>query len=282
MKTILDVIKLTSDYLGQRTIINPRREAEQIIADALGINRLDLYLDFERPLTEDELVKCRQSLTRRSKGEPSQYIRGSVDFFDCTFKVNQAVLIPRHETEILVDKIAKDLEKSDIQEKTLWDICCGSGCIGISLKKRFPELEVVLSDLSMEALEVARENAQINGVEVEFLQGNLLTPFADRKTNYLVCNPPYISQKDYLHLEREVREFEPRQALVGGERGDEVYEALARDLLNYLKPGAKVWLEIGTGQGNQVKSHFGSERYKEIRIENDWAAHERFFFLEIE
>jgi len=282
MKTILEVIKLCSDYLQQRSISNARREAEQLIADALDVKRLDLYLDFERPLTEEELAKCRLSLARRGKGEPAQYIRGKVDFFDCTIKVTPAVLIPRHETEILVDKIAKELEECDLNGKVLWDVCCGSGCIGISLKKRFPMLSVLLSDLSLPALEVARENALANAVDVEFLQGDLLSPFVGRKSDYLVCNPPYISQNDYLALEREVRDFEPRQALVAGDRGDEIYQMLSLQLPEHLNSGAKVWFEIGTGQGNQVKSHFESERYRQIRIENDWAAHERFFFLEIE
>lgn len=282
MKTILEVIKLSSDYLQQRSISSARKEAEQLIADALMVKRLDLYMDFDRPLTEDELVKCRQSLARRAKGEPSQYIHGSVDFFDCSFRVNPSVLIPRQETEILVDKIAQVLTVDNLSEKVLWDVCCGSGCIAISLKKRFPLLTVVASDLSPQALAVARENATLNGVEIEFLQGDLLTPFQGRKTDYLVCNPPYINTKDYFNLEREVRDFEPKMALLAGDRGDEIYKRLSENLLNYLNPRAKVWFEIGTGQGDLVKSCFESQLYKEIRVENDWAAHERFFFLEIE
>lgn len=282
MKTILEIIQLSRDYLEQRSIAHARREAEQLIADVLGLKRLDLYVHFERPLTEEELTQCRSALLRRGKGEPSQYIRGHVDFFDCTFRVNPAVLIPRQETEILVDKIAQTLEKNAFQGKTLWDMCCGSGCIGISLKKRFPALNVVLSDISPQAIEVARENARLNAVDVECLEGDLFAPFAGRQTDYFVCNPPYIGEKEYLTLDREVQGFEPRQALVAGERGDEMYSAIARHLPQFLLPGGKAWFEVGTGQGSQVKSYFGAPCYTRIAVENDWAGHERFFFLEIE
>lgn len=135
MKTLLEILTLSTNYLQQQGFKNPRRQAEDLISEALGLQRLGIYLEFDRPLSESELEICRNYLARRSKGEPLQYIKGETEFYGCRICLNQNVLIPRQETEILVDLIAKRLEKEDLSRKTLWDVCCGSGCIGIALKK---------------------------------------------------------------------------------------------------------------------------------------------------
>lgn len=132
MRTLLDILTLSTNYLQQHGIQNPRRQAEELMSDVLGISRLNLYLEFERPLSESELEVCRERLSRRAKGEPLQYIKGEMDFYGCRIFLNRDVLIPRQETEILVDLIAKQLEKEELQNKCLWDVCCGSGCIGIA------------------------------------------------------------------------------------------------------------------------------------------------------
>jgi release factor glutamine methyltransferase len=282
MQSVLEILSLCTTYLKERGVINPRRQAEELMSDALGIDRLQLYMNFERPLTEGELVICRERLIRRTKGEPLQYIRGHVDFYDCSILVSPAVLIPRQETEILVDKIVNYLKKQDIKEKSLWDVCCGSGCIGIALKKHFPNLEVYLSDVSPEALSLAAQNAERNGVKVHLKEGDLLTPFKGQKAHFLTCNPPYVKESEYVTLDREVQRHEPQLALVAGQRGIEFYERLAQELPGYLYPRAAVWFEIGQGQGEEVKALFKEESWKNQQVENDWAGHNRFFFLENE
>jgi release factor glutamine methyltransferase len=282
MKTILEIITLSADYLQKKGIPNFRRQAEDLVADALDMKRLDLYLRFDQPLNDEEMDRCRQFLQRRTLREPQQYIKGSVDFFDCTINVNPHVLIPRQETEILVDTIAKSMKDNELEGKSLLDLCCGSGCIGISLKKRFPQLHVILSDLSADALAVAKENAKNNEVEIEFLQGDLLAPLANKKVDFIVCNPPYLTVKEFVESEPEVQLYEPRQALVGGESGLEFYERLAKELKNHLSVGAKVWLELGSTQGEAIKTIFESGNWKKSTVEKDWAGHDRFFFLEIE
>ena len=282
MKTLLEILTLSTDYLQQRGIQNPRRQAEELISDALGMQRLKLYLEFDRPVSEPELELCRLRLARRAKGEPLQYIKGDMEFYGCSLFLNKDVLIPRQETEILVDMIANQLEKEELQGKCLWDICCGSGCIGIALKKKFPQLKVVLSDISKEALQVARKNAETNQVEVEFLQGDLLKPFAGCKTNYLVCNPPYIAEHEFPGLEVEVRSFEPREALVSGPTGLEIYARLAVELKEFLTSQAKAWFEIGSTQGPDIYEMFHKAGWGICRVEKDWAGHDRFFFLENE
>ena len=160
MRTLLEILTLTTEYLQQQGIQNPRRQAEDLISDVLDMPRLKLYLEFDRPLSESELELCRQRLARRAKGEPLQYIKGEVEFYGCRIGLSRDVLIPRQETEILVDIIAKQLEKENLEGKSLWDVCCGSGCIGIALKKKFPQLKVILSDISQEALIMAKKMRQ--------------------------------------------------------------------------------------------------------------------------
>lgn len=280
MKSLQEVLTLSSQYLEERGIHHPRRQAELLLCDALGLSRMQLYLEFERPLTEPELTLCRERLIRRAKGEPIQYIHGAVEFYGTKLKVNPAVLIPRQETEILVDKIVQALRNLPVQDRILWDLCCGSGCLGIALKKYFPGLQVTLSDISIDALNLAQLNAANNQVEVECLQGDLLKPFKDRKAHFVVCNPPYLSKDEYQQLDREVKEYEPSKALVAGLKGTEYYESLAVELPRYLHPGARVWLEIGYLQGESVRALFASDqRWTEIKLEKDWAGHDRFICL---
>jgi release factor glutamine methyltransferase len=280
MITIKEVLQKSAAFLEEKGVPQSRRQAEEVIADSLELARLELYLQFDRPLVNDEVEKCRQALLRRSKGEPCQYIRGRVEFHDCVFDVDSNVLIPRQETEILVGMIMKDLEHCDLQGKVLWDLCTGSGCIGITLKKRFPELQVILSDASESALEMAGRNALKNGVEVDCILGDLLTPFQNRKAHFVVCNPPYIADREFEGLEREVKEFEPKTALVSGTSGLEFYERLSADLPGLLYQNGRVWLEIGTGQGEAVLKLFSGGRWTNARYLPDWSSHDRFFFVE--
>ena len=202
-------------------------------------------------------------------------MRGGVGFAGAPIEVNPSVLTPRPETEILADWIVKR-----IKGKTLWDLCTGSGALGIALKKARPHLQVTLSDLSPEALALAGRNAEKNGAPVELLLGDLLAPFQGRQVEAVVCNPPYISEKEYLEISPSVRDFEPRGALVGGEMGTEVYERLARELPPYLTPGGQLFLEIGASQGEAVKEIFHSFAWGQRELVKDWSGKDRFFFLE--
>lgn len=274
MKTILEILNLAADHLEQKGVDQPRRQAEEVIADALEIKRLDLYLRFDQPVSEDELQRLRQVVSRRAEREPPAYISGRVEFADCLIEVNSDVLIPRPETEILIQQI-------ELHDGVLWDICTGSGCIAIALKKRFPSLEVFASDISIEALSVAEKNSQTNGVDITFLQGDLLAPFAGKKADFIICNPPYISEEEYEALDPEVKR-EPRGALVGGVDGLEYYRRLAADLPIYLNPKGRVWFEIGFNQGEKVKEIFSGSCWKNVHFSSDWSGHDRFFSLEFE
>ena len=282
MKTLGDVLKLATDFLKERQDSHPRRHAEDLLSFVLKEPRLNLYLQFDRPLQEGELSHYRMLLKRKATGEPVQYICGETTFFGCHLRITPDVLIPRPETEILLQKGSDQIKDIPLSGKKAWDVCCGSGCIGLGLKKRFPELSVTLSDCSEKALSLARENAGSNQLEVEILYGDLLSGFKGRKADYVFCNPPYISKNDFTSLDPSVKNFEPVLALVGGDSGLLFYERLSRELPDYLEPQAQVFLEIGNDQGKSLLDLFSQECWRAKRVEKDWAGHDRFFFLEFE
>jgi release factor glutamine methyltransferase len=248
----------------------------------IKLKRLDLYMQFDRPVLEMELEILRSFLKRAARGEPVEYIIGEVSFYHCNIHVSPDVLIPRPETEILVDQACRKIGVSSFQKKTAWDLCTGSGCIGIAVKKACPELDVCLSDISEKALAVAAVNAGRNSVQVELLHGDLLTPFAGRKADVIFCNPPYVTSKEWMSLDRSVKDFEPQSALVGGEDGLSFYRRLRDELPPFLNPQAKIFFEMGAGQGPAILEMFVGMPWKGARVEKDWAGHDRFFFLEFE
>lgn len=282
MRALGEVLLATTQFLTQKGVSRSRRVAEEIIAHSLSLKRLDLYLQFDRLLLEEELEKMRCLLKRTAQGEPIEYIVGALSFYGVHLKVTPAALIPRPETELLVEMACKELGKKSLEGKSAWDVCTGSGCIGIALKKKYPQLLLSLADVSSKALELARENALANGVDVEFLEGDLLEPFAARKADFVFCNPPYVSEEEYSSLDAAVRCFEPKLALVGGTDGLSFYRRLKKSLVDYLNPGAKMFFEIGANQGASLLELFSEGPWKNVRVERDWAGHDRFFLLEFE
>jgi release factor glutamine methyltransferase len=280
--TVQEALSKVIAAFHNHNLVDAKRQSEDLLCELLNCSRAELFSHPKRQLNAHEEDTLNKWVKRRLQGEPLAYLSGKVTFYNCLIQVNPAVLIPRPETEILVDKIVTALKKEDLQGKVLWDLCCGSGCIGIALKKALPALSVFLSDLSEEAIALTAHNATLNGVEVTCFQGDLFSPFQGRKTNYFVCNPPYISENEYVILDKEVKEYEPHLALVAGKRGLEFYERLAQELPQYLYPHARVWLEIGYQQGFAVQKVFQAPFWKKKIIENDWAGHHRFFFLENE
>jgi release factor glutamine methyltransferase len=280
MKMLTEVLGLASQFLNDKKISRSRRTAEELLGFTLKLKRMDLYMQFDRPLLEEELEVFRSLLKRAAKGEPVSYITGEVLFYDCAIKVTPDVLIPRPETEILVDLACKQIKH--LSEKVVWDLCTGSGCIGIAVKKACPDLKVTLSDISAQALSIAAENAKENQVDVKVVQGDLLTPFAGAKADFIFCNPPYVSPGEYKELDSSVRDYEPKIALVAEEEGLALYRRLKEELPHYLNPGAKIYLEIGSKQGKAVLDLFSGAPWKGARVEKDWAGHDRFFFLEFE
>ncbi len=281
MKLLGEVLNLSIQYLKEKNIASSRLVAETLLSHVLDLKRMDLYLRFECPLEEKELSAFRSLIKKASLGEPVEYILSTASFYGLNLEISPHVLIPRPETEILVDFVAKFLEQ-DVEGKVLLDLCSGSGCMGLSLKKKFPSLSVTLSDISPDALSLSKKTAEKNNLDVSYLQGDLLSPFASKKADYVVCNPPYISEPEYESLDVSVKGYEPKLALVGGETGLEFYQRLALDLPAHLNPKAKVFLEIGMTQGEALNKIFSNPCWVKKELRQDWSGKDRFFFLEIE
>lgn len=279
MKSIRDILLLSQEHLESKQVPSPRRRVEELLCHVLKLPRVELYLQHERPLEADELQQCRAGLKRLANREPWQHLVGEVPFLDCNIRVTPDVLIPRHETEWIADRVCSAIESSGIASPVVWDICTGSGCLALAIKQRVPSARVVGCDISAKALAVAKENGRRNGLEVEWVEGDLMEPLSG-SVDFIVSNPPYISESEYQELEPEVRAYEPKLALVGGEDGLRVYQALAEQVRQLENRPRAVWLEIGKDQGSAVKKIFSEQGMDGGRVECDLSGHPRLFFLE--
>lgn len=250
----------------------------RLVSFVLNINFSQISLEHDRVLSLEELMEIEGFLARLNQGEPYAYIVGFVDFYHAVIKVNPNVLIPRYETEILVDKILA--KKAHQKKMKVLDLCCGSGAIAIALKKERPSWEVYASDISDQALNLAGENAKNNHVDIDFRKGDLFEPFdKDEKFDLIVCNPPYISEQEYQSLERSVKDYEPKLALTPGVSGLEIYKRIAESIHLHLSRAGCLALEIGYNQKTPLLEIFFNKS-SHITTEKDYAGLDRFIFLE--
>ena len=284
MITVLDVLQKTTQWLESRGFERSRREAEAILEYALGWKRMDLYLKHHFPLNPEEVDRIRDYLKKRSTGMPLAYVHGSVEFDGLHLKVTPDVLIPRPETEEMVVLISSILDKKGLNQSSIkiWDICTGSGCLAIALKKRYPMAEVYMSDLSSGALEIARLNAHENACEIQSGLGSFLEPFKGQTFDLIVSNPPYLAEHEYPDLDIQVKDFEPKLALVSGDTGLEAYKHFALNLHNFLNPGGLACFEIGYSQSEALKAIFMDNGWKKYWTEKDICQKNRYFLIERE
>ncbi len=239
---------------------------------------------FLQTFSANELLSCKDRLlpllARLKSGEPLDYILGVKDFYGLKLKVNRDVLIPRQETELLMHEIIQKCQGREINN--IFDICCGSGAMGLSLKKNFPKANVSLSDISEKALAVAKENAKINDLDVTFCQGDLLKPLVGKKADLIVCNPPYISIDEYDEVESSVKNFEPAIALVAEDNGLALYKRMAEMLPEVCHSKTFVAFEIGYKQKRPLEKIFLKHPFSNLEFKTDLSGLDRFFFLEIE
>lgn len=270
--TVLKLLRWTADYFAGRGIDSPRLDAELLLADTLRLDRVGLYLNFERPLQADELTVYREKVRRRAGREPLAYILGETEFWSLPFTVTPAVLIPRPDTELLVEEALKRLTGA----AWVLDVGTGSGALAITLAHECPECRSVAIDVSAEALAVAAENARKNGVaeRIEFRHADLAAlpagPF-----DLIIANPPYIPRDDLAMLMPEVRDFEPQLALDGGHDGLDAYRALARQAGAIVAPEGWLLVEVGIGQASAVQELFAGAGLTELFVSRDLAGIER-------
>ena len=253
--TIRKVLEWTAKDLAARELLSPRLDAELIIAHALGLERIGLYLEYERPLETRELASIRRLVERRRAFEPIAYLLGYREFYGRRFSVDRAVLIPRPETEGLVEKALERLDSG--APGAVLDLCTGSGAIAITLATERPELEVWATDLSEDALKVARGNAASLGVEssLRWFQGDLWNSLSEGvRFPLVVSNPPYILDGELEGLQPDVSRWEPRLALAGGEDGLELCRRILARASEFLQPGGTLLMEIGQGQSEALRT----------------------------
>lgn len=266
-----DVLRASTEHLERKGVPSPRVDAEHLLAKALGLTRIELYTEHDRPLTEAELAACRALLERRGRREPLAYILGEWGFRRLTLKVDRRALIPRPETEVVVERCLARL--AGVSEPEVLDVGTGSGVIALAIADEREDARVTAIDRSPEALALARENAELTALapRVRLLKHDLAEGLPGGPYDLVVSNPPYVDPDEIETLEPEVRDWEPREALVG--RG--LTEAVAEGALAVLRPGGALVLEVADGSAAAVAGLLRSLGYQAVQATSDLGGRER-------
>ncbi len=264
--SLLDLLQKGAAFLEKHGIEHARLETERLISATLSLSRVQLYLQYDRPCTEDEKTTLREQLMRRAKGEPLQYILGYADFYNQRLTVRRSVLIPRPETELIIELARQRMPAGGFRNGI--DIGCGSGALAVTLLTEDIVQRMVAVDVFPEAIALTRENAEalnlskdrLRVVQADALQGDFSAFESDGGADLVVSNPPYVSEAEYAQLPREIREHEPRGALVSGADGLDAHRALTQQLPKWLQAGGLFLGEIGAGQGEPA-----------LRLHRQWA-----------
>lgn len=275
--TVLNAISLSEEYLLKKNVSEARINAELLLADILKCKRLDLYLKFDQPLTNTEIEKYREYLRRRGEHEPLQYILGHTEFYGLEFIVSKDVLIPRPETELLIEKILND--HSDNSSFSVLDIGTGSGAIPIALIKSNENITATAIDISNDALAIAKENALNHSVldKIEFKSMDVFQEdiMGLQRFDVVVSNPPYVKKENYDNLEPELKDYEPQIALTDNADGLRFYKRITSVAKELLNQNGRLYFEISEGQGQDVSRLLKSEGFGKVDVINDYANLER-------
>ena len=279
---VLEGMRWAEGILVDKGIENARFDADILLAEVLGLPRRDrLYLETDRNLSEQEEATYRGNVIRRAEHEPLQYILKRVEFMGLNFSIDERVLIPRADSEILVEKWLDLVRMEEGQEQDrlikVADLCTGSGALAIAMAHYYPKAKVVGTDISADALDVARQNAMHLGVSVQWRQGDFVTPIQDELWDFIVTNPPYVSPEDYALCAPEIF-HEPPMAFLGGEDGLEFYRRLADELRLILNPQGKLLMEIGWKQAGAVCGIFAMKGF-ETQVFPDFAGRDRVILV---
>ncbi len=281
-KTVRELIRVTSEYFADKGVDSAKLNAERLLADVLGVSRIELFMQFDRPVLGDELDAYRVVVKRRAGGEPLQKILGETEFYSRTFKVASGVFIPRPETEHLVEAAVALLTPGDtgLVAPLAVEIGCGTGVISVSLAAELPRLTVHATDINPLAVELAGRNAHTLGVEarVNIHLGSRFDPLPKQlagQVDLLVSNPPYIRHDDIADLPEDVKGHDPHTALDGGPDGLAFYRALAAKMGAWLRPGGHIAVEIGDDQGPDVKAILAASGGQDVQIIQDYTERDR-------
>jgi|TARA_B110000967_G_scaffold138114_1_gene141026 release factor glutamine methyltransferase len=277
---IIDIVEWAEIYFKEKDFDNPRLEIEWLLCALLDCNRIDIYLRFEEPLSKQQLKKLKTWISRRIKKEPLQYITGSCDFYGRDFIVNPNVLIPRPETERLIDIALNKLDNSS--ELRILEVGTGSGCIAVTLGLEIPNSYIYAVDISPNALEVANINKQRQKAEnVNFLEMDILKFIPDETFDCLISNPPYIPKEELKVLMKDVKDYEPLIALTDNSDGLIFYKKFADIASNIIKPGGYIILEVGLKDHPKLVSRLFSELGYETQLEKDFNGDDRVIIIKV-
>ncbi len=287
--TIQKLLNWITQYLTDKKIDTPRLNAEMLLSSTLEMQRIELYTNFDKPVAPPQLNKLHKLVKRAGENEPSAYIIGKTEFYSLEINVNKNCLIPRPETELLTERAIEFLrEKSETknenenENKYVCDLCTGSGCVAIAIAKNQPNIKMIATDICDAALTIAAENIEKHKLtdKIALLCGDLFEPLIpqldEAKFDLIVCNPPYVSDEEFEKLDKNVKDYEPKAALLAGKDGLDIYKRIAGEVNNFLKPGAALIMEIGCEQAKAVRELLEkSGVFSEITIEKDHQNHDR-------
>ncbi len=270
-----------SQYLKDRGIESPRLHAEMLLSHVLGLKRIELYTHHDTEVAKSDLEKLHALVKRAGLNEPVAYLVGKTEFYSIEIEVSKDCLIPRPETELLVQRAIEFLRTRDgIQ--SVCDLCTGSGCIAVAIAKNFPKADIIATDISDQALKIANRNVEKYNLQerIKLLSGDLFDPVIPQldtgKFDLIISNPPYVSEIEYEKLDKNVKEYEPRIALFAGEDGLDIYKRIIEKADKYLKPKAALLFEIGYSQGSSVRSLLEKTQcFSDITIEKDFNDNDR-------
>lgn len=283
--TIKDIIAWTCDYFKEKNVDAPRITSELLLGNVLNLSRINLYVNYDKPLLDEELARFKALIQRRSRGEPVQYIIGHQEFWSLDFTVTPDVLIPRADTETLVEAVINDIVKNDKRDINILDIGTGSGAISVAvaheLKSR--SVRITASDISDSALKIAKMNAEKNGVGgiINFILSDMFDNIPEEKFDYILSNPPYIAKEHFDALEKKVKDFEPRGALYGGDDGMLFYNQIISNADRYLSDDGKMFLEIDFRTIDALLNLIDKKKYTNILFYKDLPGHDRVIQMQI-
>jgi len=279
--TIQKLLNWTAEYLTNKSVDSPRLSAELLLSHALGLMRIELYTQFDRQVPQQQLDQLHDLVKRAGLHEPVAYLTGRTEFYSLELEITADCLIPRPETELLVQRAIEFLRtRSGVQY--ICDLCTGSGCIAVAIAKNVPDARVTATDISSAALEVAARNVEKHRLNehVRLLCGDLFEPVIKQldvnQFDLIVCNPPYVSTAEYEILDKNVKDYEPESALLAGADGLDIYRRIIDKVYDFLKPGAALMLEIGYAQGPAVRELLEQTgAFAQIKIEKDHQDNDR-------
>lgn len=273
--TIQKLLNWVTEYLTNKGVDSPRLSAELLLCHVLGLKRIELYTQFQKSVAQQQLDQLRDIVRRAGLHEPVAYLTGRAEFYSVELDITSDCLIPRPETELLVQRAIEFLRTRD-GVQFVCDLCTGCGCIAVAVAKNFPEARVIATDISAGALEAAARNVTKHGLteRIELLQGDLFEPLVKQldvtRFDLIVCNPPYVSSSEYETLAANIKDYEPKSALLAGPDGLDIYRRLIEKVDAFLKPGAALMLEIGYAQGPAVRELLEQTgAFAEITVERD-------------